>query len=1679
MKEIRFTDRICDAFARSVPNHQFQIRKELSGGYSSSQVYLVEIIPKHKLSVESTELAEGDLAGNYVLKAEFASAVTTGEDSEAFRHDRARNISQPFSDLHIPQLIRVLSESELSLCIYEVAGKSFLHAQTLDLSTIGFWTSTSCAIAKALLSVLNSRYRIEPNISESDTVRAWLGHKLDATTNSGRRLHDLASKLCGVTQWYPFREKILVNPYWLARSSILSESMITTRLSGFIHGDLHQENILRNRMDPRVDGYSIIDFAESRSAPLFFDHSYLEFDLIRRRVGGNEARLFQVLQAVDADKAEVQNSTVHWEDAPLVSCLRAFRSEINAWQQSTLPDYRPIVDSQVLLSRVAAGLNWASKDLESARERESAFAYAAWSASQYLQNFQHDEAEKLYSQAKMVLENEPYVDKSKDNTADQLCNHVFEILNRFDPSNGIYVLITGKLSALSKSFAALGLLPWSHVIDFDESSDDGGLFSVAAIEMRQSRSVHQFGIQPVEGSVTRGTAWIMANGWKSHGEESQEDDLDWARLYVPILTKRFQEISKATSNAIKIVIAPFDGIDEYRLRRTAETILENLSKGQAEIVSIGQNLESNFPRLPVAITEGEFTKFVGAKLGSSSESITPRLPSLRSNENGSKEVKTLVALEVTDLRFLEEDFDVLHSDILRANPSREIGNAFWRGGAITWRDLHANADVKRDVSVGLESSVRQALNEHRNFVIELWHNPGAGGSTVAKRLGWNLKDDFPVVILNRLSKYTVERISLLSAKTKLPILLISDENDLSAKARDELHRELVGRNHRVVIAHVLRTLRKPSGEAFFVSDPMTNDEPERFLATYRDLCMEDGRSTQLTTITRNDEYKKYRSPFFYALITYENDFKSLDGFVRARAAGLGPVGGRALEFLCLSTRFASGIESNLFKRMLGLRFGTTLDLEATFGTGPASLIFQDEENVRVVHPLIAEEFLQQRMGSDEVGWDDKLNQLSKLFVTEVVSRTKYDSDECRKLFYDMFIKRDTPARFDARRLDQFDEIKSREQFSPLVQRIKVDIDRQDVFLHLTDCCPTEAHYFNHLGRHRVFALNEGYEQAERDLEKAVELSPNDPIHHHTLGLVRRQWIYEILDQMMRTEPRPKSAVLLSAVFELSEKAKLNFDKARDLAPYGDHGYVTQIQMITKIVERLLQTGDLQAKSIQELQAEKSVEGNWVRANLVQSQDLLDAVERRYGGSDLTSFVVACRSSLLQIHGDHKAAIERWERFLDEGPADVLAVRRNLANAYKNARLSQLNLRGNTEQELIRWPWPHMGQAEKRRVAELMSANLDEDPTSERDIRMWFAAYRYLPEFSFLDAISRLERWAVRSNSPDPHFYLFALHFLRWHSGIEENGERVIAHCKQATNLTLVNPLRGHSFEWLGLPSNDNPCNLVNNWQVGDLDVVNESSKDLVRVSGVISKFDSPRRARIRIHSTIPDVFFVPRDFFSGKDEGEFVTFFLGFTYEGLRAHTVELGRGSPLPRDVRRTPSVSFSSKQQAGKITPSGRLDSLEATNRTRARQLAIDFVNAALVRGPFVPVNDVHEHVAEKLGSDSALQTLGYVQFTDLLNECPELSVAKVNGVDMISKPRSVVAIQKKVDSEFKGTVIKYSVVEGFGFIKTNAVDQDLYVNCSDIISLPRELAVGDSVTFVLGRNNKGVAAKRVKRQ
>jgi len=152
--------------------------------------------------------------------------------------------------------------------------------------------------------------------------------------------------------------------------------------------------VLRTRRisGPHIEDYYFIDFSFCRvDAPIFFDYAYLELHLLflQRETATHERwqRLCRSLVGLK-DTRTVENALLDQDDHGLLWTVGMIRAAIFGWINQRFPNRLEDLKKQVLLARIAAGLNLANKrslagdTALSNKKKVFSFRYAATAAKE-------------------------------------------------------------------------------------------------------------------------------------------------------------------------------------------------------------------------------------------------------------------------------------------------------------------------------------------------------------------------------------------------------------------------------------------------------------------------------------------------------------------------------------------------------------------------------------------------------------------------------------------------------------------------------------------------------------------------------------------------------------------------------------------------------------------------------------------------------------------------------------------------------------------------------------------------------------------------------------------------------------------------------------------------------------------------------------------------------------------------------------------------------------------------------------------------------------------------------------------------------------------------------------------------------------------------------------------------
>lgn len=1409
-----------------------KIVKPLTGGYTTARVMLCDIGPSRGGGTD------GPLNGQYILKVGFS----TGRP-QAAAHTAFVDGLGDYGRARVPVLVRSLQESGTSVDLYGIAGFSLdllRSAEQVDAED----REEACAraVRELLVAQLSASGQPDYEGTVASVLGEWLGSDFP-NDQRGARVREVLDHVHRTGHVFRLEGELLPDPLVLLDPALGLREQRLACFRGPAHGDLHLRNILvKGSKLTRDLEYWLIDVNWDTPAPLLYDHAYLELSALLFGLGhSTSGRVLALIARLDDEGLTVPVG-LDFNDLGLVRLLSRMRTEVRTELDARQKQRVDVWEQQDRLARIAAGLNYAAKPLHDITLRRAALASAAWATRLLLRERYPDVWVKLAEEDRISNVGLAVNPGAKRHTAK-------EALEAWKPfqqrQSGMDLFLVADSVTAKPELGALAHCGWATVIDLDPASDTDGLSSVVLPHLVERRHVSVFGETNGLVSPDNATNWLMANGWTTHDEASADSDAEWRRRgHLKRVRSLIDETKDGTAHQSAALLVLRSGRHDQEIDRVIDYIDEQYDGFAVRLDLVEGNAVDGWDI-------NAFLSIVAESLPPGGGGPAPSLPGLEGRW----------LLKWSDLQRLSVDLEVLHSEVLSTGDAvQQPTDEFWRGRPPTWQELEVPIDVERDALAPLQADITQRLKDHQTAVVRLNHSPGAGGTTLARRVAWNLHRTYPTVLLHNYSEGTADRIDEIYQETGHPPLVIAESAILPEYDRDELRHSLAQRNTRAVLLWVNRTNAKAGGTTHHqLLDPLNGLERKRFLRKFRERAVTDRARRLLDGLAEGatDMVPAQKlSPFFFGLCVYEEKFEGIDSYVKNHFAELSREQRELARALALLTRYGQelGLPTGMVKRWMqpdGPVYSplTAAELNELLGPDLRHLVVVERNALRLLHPLIAEKVL----STELLGEQFSLGKISVDFIKKTTSLLGPDNSTTAHLLNELFIKRaDMSA--DGRTYD----------FSELIESMSTEAGA-NVFDVLTTQCPNNAHFWNHRGRFAIYKVKTDFSRAESFVLTAVEKSKGrDATHLHTLGMVRRFWIENTLERLVADGEHQTPEQMLASVEPLFDLAMEAFT---DAAKYKntDYTWSTPIQLIATVVERLWKAWD-KDKSLAEFMESDAPSAVWVTEQIGRAEELLDnlrninAEGRYYQRLD---------NRLTELYGDVERLVEQWQALRQHGrnsPEVDLAIARTL---YAKAGRD----------------WSQVSEEQARTITEMTEATVDSGRATDADLRLWFQSYRRLPEYSETRAMERLAWFASERNSLDANYYLYILHFLIWYRGDAQDEERIRYYLEECKRLSRQHR-RQWSFEWLGISSR--PHRLVHFSEMGRQRYGPTGfwshPQELERVGGIIQEIKSPQSGRLRIRRGRLSAFFTPRNRFrQTRDIEAPVEFYLGFSYEGLRA----------------------------------------------------------------------------------------------------------------------------------------------------------------------------------------------------
>ena len=824
---------------------------------------------------------QGENAKKVVLKVsqpEFPERVTLATE-------RGKGESEDFARAHVIKHVRpVLPLADAwSLQLMEVGGGSLSSARTLEFfvdsdiisslvvnllpPVILDWPTQTGLIQRSLHGYLDS---------------LW-GHKLDAHKPLAQWFSQKHGKKSTTLRLLRFGEdpsgEPLVNPFC---AGILDLDREITLIVGASHGDLHPGNVVYETIDglPDPHKFVLIDLDSfDPEAPLARDAGTLLMAIVAGNLASMPAseqrKLMRELTSICSSSRPAGAEGTH----PVASVVRdAAEALARGMEQRGLLDEWV---QQFNLAMGAASCVLASRDRFSPSAKMWLLEFAARSLT-YEFGAEDGPGDQVYDLGSPM--------DVKRSTARSAVDAVTQLeKSRLQQPSRVVIVGNG---VSGPSVARLADQHWDLVIEFDRNSEEGG-----ALEEVQKAGSHCRIITPEQDASFGGatTVWLAASGLGSIGTSPHDKPLDfpkWRRGFLPKIRTIIATLAASSLRPFSLVV--LGGVDTQ-----TRAVMEAFFDAVPERLQIAHLTEAapKDNELNAHVIECD-PELALEYFPSRGERDALGLPAtVPAGITGERRLK----LTAADLAWYDNACQVLHSNIVGGPQSHTA--PFLSGGLISWQDLEDGLDIQREFTASFMDELRIELSQRAMRRLPLFHAAGAGGTTIARRIAWDLRDEYPVVLASGAVSVDLlaERVRELSRKTERTVLLVLD---LASDAFvDQLFDRLRASLARVTIVTVARRRGRGATRHPYLGS-LSPSERQHFSDVYAATRPE--RRRELLAMARADGLGPAASvPFFYGLIAFDDQFLGIPPYVAQTLRECTDDTTSILSLVALVHRFAS------------------------------------------------------------------------------------------------------------------------------------------------------------------------------------------------------------------------------------------------------------------------------------------------------------------------------------------------------------------------------------------------------------------------------------------------------------------------------------------------------------------------------------------------------------------------------------------------------------------------------------------------------------------------------------------------------------------------------------------------------------------------------------------------------
>ena len=1086
-------------------------------------------------------------------------------------------------------------------------------------------------------------------------------------------------------------------------------------------------------------------------------------------------------------------------------------------------------------------------------------------------------------------------------------SELMDEVDLFNPRNK-YILISPDKFDSRVSFEQKKLLkrvPWSIIVDFDlDSKGKNGLFT--SFDAKNDNryvplTISQFedGVLPISTSSKR-LNWVFAKGLKQIPDTLCADVKEWKqRKYVKFIKSVFSKYYTATTGVFYVICLS----DSIKYLQAIIDAFEDIDEVEADLIHfVFVSPDDDFlAKISDVAKEDSFNSYCYhsdtmrflMNLAESTACVLSETNSCMMVPAKSGDSMTLTDVSSFYANFVDGGIEVVYTGIANGKTSNDdVGKSFFDGNIISWVELSQEVCASRNIYKRLIELITHRLSLKQSNKLVLGHNAGAGGTTLSRQLAYTLRQEHPVVVLNKYVKNVTQRmLSNLYSRVHTSVLVVVESSNVANNYIDSLIRDMNSIKQIFVFLVVERKNRdkhaNPQSEIYLSANMQDADEKNRFEHKVELYGSDETLKQQL----RIRQPKDCEVIDFTLAISQNFDSSKIQSYVRFHNDQLSEPLNNFVMFVCMVYHYSQkGISDVVFRNLFHQGDGTPISLSRYLRSRldekknlDALLTMDCDENGTPVswrprYACFAEALLNESSGTGK--WVDIVYEISLKLIDCIKSNQKYLIDETREILKCVFLQRGKEDLLGVE--EEWVTRESNSHFSQLLADVGVEISQRNILAKLAKSYPNESHFWLHLARfcYEKASTPHDFDEAMGYVKRAFDASSNDDFNlYHIAGMCKRRTLeyYKHENQILDFQD----------LRQLVEEARVYFEKSRRINAKNIHAYISDIQLLVILMEYGLEhSGYKTYRSFL-----FSSENEWYLEQYVSMTELIDTAKILLGQMETLGKTGKIIKSNSYLHVSESKSI----RFID----DIPAMLKYLSSTIEHAALSErprlrylyvkylLLSKLKDSKAVIYTAFDSLSRQEQDKVEDYLNKNIQQGNTNIYSMRMWFLFVRHCKTtVPVEEIISRLMMLANSSeNQPILHletmynlYVLKAFRLLRESDSLNRDKVKEIeayidSFHDQSVSRKYIFDLLEHTKDISGIVPFSPKLDYAK----------------CERFEGTIVSITSETQGTIRLDCGLM-AFFAPSvgKFIMGQDETKRVTFAIGFRYDGLCALDVHL-----------------------------------------------------------------------------------------------------------------------------------------------------------------------------------------------